>query len=413
MTVSRPPLLAPFSVRSFRFQWPADLSTSWAFEMEVLILGWYVMVESGSVMMLVFYGALQYSGSVLSPVLGVASDRIGCRRMMLITRGMYAALALAMTLLAATGSLSPLIVLVLASIGGVLRPSDVMLRNALIGQTLPGQMLIGALGLSRTTYDSARIAGALTGVGMLGAFGLVTAYVVITVVYVLGFMLTLGVAGRPGRSDAPRPTPLRDLHEAMLQVWRTPELFGAMTVAFIVNLFAYPFVLGLLPYVAREVYRVDQFSLGVLGASFSSGALIGSMLLGSNRISMGAGRSMLVSACAWFVLTFAFGHVTHLVAGAAILVMVGLAQSLCVTPLAAVMLRSAHKEFFSRVMGMRMLAIMGLPLGLLVSGPVIREVGFAMTATLYSVVGLCVTMVIAIRWRDCLWSKQARANHSA
>lgn len=413
MTTLRPSLLAPFSVRSFRFQWPADLFTSWAFEMEVLILGWYVMVESGSVMMLVVYGALQYSGSVLSPVLGVASDRLGCRRMMLMTRGMYATLALAMTVLAATGSLSPAIVLVIASIGGVLRPSDVMLRNALIGQTLPGQILIGALGLSRTTYDSARIAGAIAGVGMLGAFGMVTAYVVITLVYVLGFMLTLGVAGRPGRADAPRPTPLRDLHEAMLHVWRTPELFGAMTVAFIVNVFAYPFVLGLLPYVAREIYRVDQFTLGVLGASFSAGALIGSILLGSNRISMGAGRAMLVAASAWFVLTFAFGHVTHPAAGAAILVFVGLAQSLCITPLAAVMLRSAHKEFFSRVMGMRILAIMGLPLGLLVSGPVIRELGFVMTSTLYSVAGLCVTLVIAIRWRGYLWSKHARANQSA
>ena len=64
-------------------------------------------------------------------------------------------------------------------------------------------------------------------------------------------------------------------------------------------------------------------------------------------------------------------------------------------------------------MGMRILAIMGLPLGLLVSGPVIRELGFAMTSTLYSVAGLCVTLVIAIRWRGYLWSKHARANQSA
>ena len=30
------PTLAPFRIRSFRFQWPADLLTSWAFEMETL-----------------------------------------------------------------------------------------------------------------------------------------------------------------------------------------------------------------------------------------------------------------------------------------------------------------------------------------------------------------------------------------
>ena len=35
----RSSLLAPFQVRSFRFQYPADLLTSWGTEMENLILG--------------------------------------------------------------------------------------------------------------------------------------------------------------------------------------------------------------------------------------------------------------------------------------------------------------------------------------------------------------------------------------
>ncbi len=47
--------LAPFRVRNYRFQWPADLLTSWAFEMETLILGWYVLVETGSVLLLTLF----------------------------------------------------------------------------------------------------------------------------------------------------------------------------------------------------------------------------------------------------------------------------------------------------------------------------------------------------------------------
>ena len=52
----------PFRVKSFRFQWPADLAASWAFEMETIVLGWYILAESGSVLMLVAYGSLQYLG---------------------------------------------------------------------------------------------------------------------------------------------------------------------------------------------------------------------------------------------------------------------------------------------------------------------------------------------------------------
>ena len=51
-STTRPPALAPFSVRSFRFQWPADLAMSWAYEMENIVLGWYILVETQSVTLL-------------------------------------------------------------------------------------------------------------------------------------------------------------------------------------------------------------------------------------------------------------------------------------------------------------------------------------------------------------------------
>ena len=75
--IERVPALAPFRVRSFRFQWPADLCTSWAGEMEGIILSWYIIVETGSVLFLTIYGSLQYAGTLLSPLFGVLGDRIG------------------------------------------------------------------------------------------------------------------------------------------------------------------------------------------------------------------------------------------------------------------------------------------------------------------------------------------------
>ena len=48
--LDRVPALAPFKIRSFRYQWPSDLLASWAFEMEGVILGWFVLVSTGSVL---------------------------------------------------------------------------------------------------------------------------------------------------------------------------------------------------------------------------------------------------------------------------------------------------------------------------------------------------------------------------
>src|SRR5471032_2830704 len=99
--------LAPFRLRSYRFQWPADLAASWAFEMETLILGWYVLVETRSVLMLSLFASLQYIGTLLAPMFGVMGDRIGHRKVLASMRAVYTAQAVALMTLAYTGMLSP------------------------------------------------------------------------------------------------------------------------------------------------------------------------------------------------------------------------------------------------------------------------------------------------------------------
>ena len=402
---------APFKVRSFRFQWPADLAASLAFEMEILVLGWYVLVESGSVMMLVLYGALQFFGSVLSPMFGVAGDRLGYRRLFLITRGIYAALAIFVMTFAFLGLLTPLLVIAVAALIGMIRPSDNMMRYAIVGQTMPPEQLTAALGISRMTSDSARIAGALAGVGTVAQFGMAVAYVVISLLYLCSFLFSAGVAGKE-RDAAPQAarSAFRELMAAFEYVWTRPALLGAMSLAFLVNFFAFPFTLGLLPYIAKNVFEVGQAGLGALSASFAFGALLGSLVLGLNRFSLGTGRAMLVTAGLWFGCLLVFSFLTDLGLGMFVLVCTGFVQSLSMTPLAAVMLRATEPAFRGRVMGMRMLAIWGLPAGLLSAGPLIDWLGYAGVAWLYTISGLVLTACIAWRWRLALWDKAAPSN---
>jgi MFS family permease len=152
-------IIAAFRVRSFRFQMPADLLTSWAFEMETLILGWYVMVHTGSVLLLTVFGSLQFLGTLAAPMFGVLGDRLGGRIMLCAMRATFAILAALLMLLSLTGTLTPAWVLVVAALAGIVRPNDQVMRNSLIGETIPPAHLVGALGVSRATMDSARVAG--------------------------------------------------------------------------------------------------------------------------------------------------------------------------------------------------------------------------------------------------------------
>ncbi|MEA2736783.1 MAG: hypothetical protein QOH05_90, partial [Acetobacteraceae bacterium] len=175
---SRSEILAPFGVRSFRFQWPADLLTSWASEMEILILGWYIITATGSVLLLTVYGSLQYAGTLIAPMFGLAGDRLGHRNVLCAMRVIYASLAGLMTVLAVLDLLSPPVVLVLAAVVGLIRPSDLAMRNALVAETMPGDRLMAAMGVARTTSDSARVVGSLAGAGLFALLGMAPAYVV-------------------------------------------------------------------------------------------------------------------------------------------------------------------------------------------------------------------------------------------
>jgi hypothetical protein len=90
--------------------------------------------------------------------------------------------------------------------------------------------------------------------------------------------------------------------------------------------------------------------------------------------------------------------------------LVGFVQSLGMVPMAVLLLRHSEVQYRGRLMGLRMLAIYGLPIGLLIAGPLIARIGFRMTATLYAAFGLAAILAIALYWREHLWRRDAPAN---
>jgi len=413
---ARPSALAPFRIRNYRFQWPADLLTSWAFEMETLILGWYVLVETGSVLLLTVFASLGYIGTLVAPMFGVIGDRIGHRDLLAMMRASYAALAATLMTLALTGHLNPLFVFVIAALMGVVRPSDLGVRSALVATIMPHDQLIGAISLSRTTMDTARIAGALSGAGLFAALGMGPAYVAIVTLYIVATALTLCVVA-PAKphpagdisGDALRPSPLRDLREGVAYVWTTPRMRAALWIAFLANLTAYPLTNGLLPYIARAIYGTNQTGLGYLSASFAIGSLVGSIvlsLIGGIRVA----RLMIASTVLWYATLLLFVQMQTVPTAIVCLVVAGFSQSLAMISIAVILMRTASEHFRGRVMGVRMMVIYGLPLGLLAAGSLIDEIGFAATGTLYAAGGLALMLAVVLHWRADLWHVHAPAN---
>src|SRR5262245_39731680 len=403
--------LAPFRVRSYRFQWPADLLTSWALEMEFLILGWYVLVETGSVVLLTLFGALQHGGTLIAPILGVVSDRIGPRNLLTAMRLCYAAIATTLMTLAFAGALNPVIVLVLVAFMGLVRPSDLGLRAALIADTMPPEQLTGAMGMSRISSDTARIAGALTGAGLFAWLGMGPTYVVIASFYAASAFLTSRAdSAHSKKATEPvtatvtgRVSAWNDLREGIVHIWNTPSLMAIIWLVLLFNFTTFPLTNALLPYVAREIYHVDQTGLSYLIASIAFGAMLGGVLMSRAGVSERLPRLLIASAVAWHALLLIFAQMQTLPGGIVMLLITGVFQSLAMVSLTVILVRESGQRFRGRVMGVRMMAIYSLPVGLLIAGALIERIGFATTATLYAALGLACTIIIALRWRAHMW----------
>ena len=413
----RAPALAPFRVRSFRFQWPADMATSWAFEMETLILGWYVLVETRSVLLLTVFASLQYTGTLLAPLFGVVGDRIGHRKLLCAMRAIYAALATTLMILTFTGVLTTVHVFVIVALMGLVRPSDIGMRAAVVGGTMPSAQLMAAMGIQRTTQDSARIAGALTGAGLVATLGMGPAYAVVATLYAVSCALTwvagdvhIAPAAVPVTTESVPSSTWRDLKAGLAYVWNTPLLLVVMCLAFMLNLTAFPLLNGLLPYVAKEIYHTGQTGLGYMVAGASFGALLGSITLSRYGGAVLPARMTIAGCFGWYLGLLVFSRLESPAGGIALLMLAGFAQSLSQVPMAALLLRNSDPQFRGRVMGIRMLAIYGNVPGLLISGPLIASFGYPLTAALFCAVGMSFTLIMAVRWRAHLWRRTAPAN---
>ncbi|MFP6734473.1 MAG: MFS transporter [Rhodospirillales bacterium] len=398
--------LAAFQVRSFRFQWPSDLLTSWAFEMETLILGWFILVETGSVLLLALFGALQFLGTLLSPMFGAAGDRVGRRVILCSMRAFLAFLAALIMVLGLADSLSPTVVLAIAFLGGLIKPSDIVMRNSLIGDTMPRGRLANALGLSRTTMDSARIVGALTGAGLFSVLGIGYAYIVVTAFYALSFAFTLGVSGGLPADAGARSVATSqwsEFKDGLRLIRTTPVLLAIMLMAFLINVTAFPISHGLMPYIAREIYGADENVLGQLLAGFATGALTGSIIMAVAGARGHSGRMSLFGIWGWYICLAVFIQFDNKFAGFMVLMVMGVSHSLGMISMSVLLLDATDARYRGWVMGVRMLAVYGLPIGLLASGVLIEWIGFKATASIFIATGTVLSLAIAYRWRAEFW----------
>jgi MFS family permease len=175
-----------------------------------------------------------------------------------------------------------------------------------------------------------------------------------------------------------------------------------MYLAFLVNLTVFPLTNGLMPVVARDVFNMDENGLARLLAVAAAGALAASLGMAAFVRVRSPERVMVVTILIWHVLTLAFALVDTAALAYPLLAGIGMMGSVAMVAMSVLLMTITAKEFRGRVMGVRMLAVYGLPVGLLGGGALTDALGVQPTLILFSAGGLVMLFAALLVWPQ-LW----------
>ena len=333
--------------RSFVLFWCARTSTTGAYQMLAVAVGWQIYDLTNNPLDLGMVGLMQFVPLVtLAIFVGQIADRYDRRTVIRITQIFKAAAALALAIGSANGWLTRELIFAILFGLGIARAFEMPTIHAIVPDIVPQSILPRAIAAAATAQQTAIICGPALG-GFIYAFGPATVYVICAVIFVTAGVLVSFILTVFAKLDE-TPISLKTLFAGFGYIRGRQVLFGVISL----DLFAVLLggVTALLPIYARDILQTGPWGLGLLRSAPAIGALIISVILSQHMIKRRAGRWLFASVAAYGVAIAIFGLSTSLVLSIAALAAYGAADAVSVVIRHSLVLSRTPNEMLGRVM---------------------------------------------------------------
>ena len=385
--------------------WFGDLALSTAEFMEILILSWYILGQTESPLVLGIFAALRFTGTVIAPFFGVIVDSLGRRRIYIFARISFVILSSSIFILTLFDLLSVIAVFIIAALVGLSRSLDMIVRQSVLPIIVSSSQLQNGVALLRTGRDMTQIIGPVFGGILLESVGIGKSYLLIIALHLFSLLFVFLIPGVPNTAIKTAQSMFENLKGGFSYVKVNPFLFGLLAVAFIVNLTAFPLNNTLLTVIARQVMEIDAAGLGWLMGTYSAGSLLGSLLIGYFSTMDRAGRAMVVGSIFWHIGILIMAYMQWFYVSLPVLFFVGISQSFAMVTMSMMLLKYTSAEMRGRVLGLRQLAVYGLPVGVLISGFIAENSDVSLALIFNGLLGLFILVLAIAKWPE-MWQRR-------
>ncbi len=332
---------------------------------------------------------------IVAPIGGVITDRVDRRTLMLAAQLAVAAVNLVNTVLILTGAVAMWNLIIMSVLSGIAFSFNMPARQAAMPNLVPRHMLMNAMSLGSSAMNGTRIIAPAIGGLLIAPIGIGGGFAVLTALYVLSAVLTLGLPKMPPKDRDTKVTFFSDFKGGFSYIRGDRLVLGLLLLGTIPMIFAMPYQ-TMLPVFAEDVWHVGPTGLGALQAMAGVGGLTGTLITANMDSSPRKGWIMLVAACMSGVFLIAFSYSIFGVA-LAMLALVGLCSMVFMTVNNTMITSLIPDSVRGRVSSVLMMTFGLMPLGVVPAGVLAEIIGVeAVTAIGASLLILTVLVTYAV-----------------
>jgi MFS family permease len=352
--------------------WIQQVAESWlVFQLtnSALLLGVVGFLSSIPVLLLSLFG-------------GVLADRMNKRNILIATQSAFMLLAFILALLTQLKIITPLQIMIIAVLHGIVMAFDAPSRQAVVVELVGKEHLFNAIALNSVSFNASRIVGpALAGIfvaviGMSGCF-YVNGFSFLAVLIALWSIKVDGKSRNENLGNA-----FEDIKEGLFFVKDNRLILALILMVGVVSLFGIAYII-LMPVFAKDVLKVGVEGLGFLMSSSGFGALIGALILARLGNFSFKGKLLAFSVLLFSisVMVFAISKIYWLSLLA--LAFVGGSSVVAIALVNTILQVRVEDKFRGRVMGVFMITFAGfMPFGNLFAGLCAQAIGVSRTVFL-------------------------------
>lgn len=384
-----------FSSRNYSYFFFGQLISRLGTWMQRTAVLWVVYVMTHSVLMVgVATFAEQFPSFILSSFGGITADKHDRNKVVIITQIISALQAVALTFVYYMGWHYIGLILFLSLVLGIVNAFDIPARQAMVNELVPDMNLLpGAIAMNSSLNNFTRLAGPALAGFIMARFGATVCFAsnAISFIAVIYCLFQLKIPHREPIKK--RKNFLLDLRDGIRYAGANTEIRTTLLLVASVSLLVATYN-TLQPYFARDIFKGNASTYGLINAATGLGALISTLfiasqknsdrlkrLLFSNLLLLGAGLIVMS-----YVKVLPLYLVMSMICGFGVMSAIPICNTIVQT--------ASSPQLRGRVVGLFAMATMGaLPLGSIFIGWLARIIGAQHCQLMQGVICLIIAIV--------------------